>query len=81
MSKMKKGNTTKCRKNELQPHLHTLPVEMQLGTISLEVNLILCTKIGDVDILKPRNVTPRPVGRERKACVHQDTYTGMTVTA
>ena len=81
MTAMKKADTIKCYKNKLQPHLHMLLLDVQLGTISLEVNLVLWSKIGDVDILKPRNVTPRPVGRERKACVHQDTYTGMTVTA
>ena len=66
MSTMKNADTTKCYENEIQPHLHTLLMEVKLGTISLEVNLILWTKIGDVDILKPRNFTPRPVGKRKK---------------
>ena len=63
LTAVKKSGTTKCGKNELKPHPHTLMAEVQLGTNSLEVNFTVWSKIKDGDFLKPINSTPRYVGK------------------
>lgn len=51
---MKKTNTPpSVIKNELPPQPQLMLMEVQIGTIYLEENLILHSKIEDGDILKP----------------------------